>query len=84
LTTYTRDRGFISALGVDVYMCNLANNTAPGGGGGGGKTTIVISNYNLRRCQVRTRERAGLDQFLIYEHIFYLPLFNRVAKNVLR
>jgi hypothetical protein len=60
----------------------LAKNT----GNVGTKSATDITNLILRRSQVRKRENIDLSQSLIYiQHIyvFYLPLFNPIAKKLL-
>jgi hypothetical protein len=36
----------------------------------GTKSTMVISNVNIRGSQVRKMEKSGLNQSLIYKHLF--------------
>jgi hypothetical protein len=78
---HTGSRVHIGSRCECMYKRNLANNTVPVGGV---KSTIGTKNFNLRMCLSRLMERAGLDQFLIYKHTFYLPLFNRLVKNILK
>jgi hypothetical protein len=49
------------------HQRNLANNIG-GWGGGGGKASMVITNFNLRRSQVRKRGKVGLNRSFIYIH----------------
>jgi hypothetical protein len=75
------------------YERNLANNI--GVGRRGEESTMGIRNFNLRRNEVRNMEKIGLnDGFSFFPlslhhsnhsleniYIFYLPLFNSVAKK---
>jgi hypothetical protein len=63
-----------TALGIGItWLITLA------------KSTMAIRTFNIRRSQVRKRRKIGLNRPLssTLTPVFYLPLFNSVAKRKL-